>query len=165
MGMAWSDATMSWDSPLLARLDKYDRVFIGRSDGYIYQQTYEWKEDFSTLDVYRSPAQGTGTDVDLVAELKDIFGTDIDSVDRYQNVMVHYMGTVDTADTITVEISTDGGVTWSSLGQTFNTNESAERLRTILSFNRSGRICRVRYSGRYMILYGNKVVFQLQGYR
>ena len=155
---AWSTYTSAWNA-LSTRKSRYEKVVIGLNDNKVYIED----EDLAQEKCNTSGA--SGEDVQMVAETQDFVGENIDSFDRLQELDVHYEGTNNASDTITVEASEDGGENYTSHAQTFNTSESAIRRRFRAFFNLTGRTHRLKYTGRKIKLFGQKLFITPQGRR
>lgn len=109
--------------------------------GYVYIERPALKQD-------------NGVDIAFVAVTADNPITSLDQYERIQQTMVHYRGTGAAADTLTAQLSVDGGTVYQS-GQSFNNNESAIRRRALQFWNATGRVARLMFTGRaaYLLAY------------
>lgn len=129
----------------------YDDVVTSTSAGIIYVENSSLK----TLD---------GNDISMIAITKDFIGSDLELKDRYSEIWVVYRETGSTDDAFKIAISVDGGVSYTSF-QNITDTDGNTRIQKATAWNKSGRTCRIMLDGRYMEIYGFKLLFTPQGLR
>ena len=129
----------------------FNEIIMVDSSGYVYIERPTLK-------------QNNGVNVSCVAKLAGFPGGNIDDYSRFIRTYIHYTGTNDASDIVSVQISVDGGITFATVQQ-INNAMAEVRQRARLSWNHAGRTCIVQMSGRHMEVHGVQYVFQTQNDR
>lgn len=135
----------------LAPTKRHADVITSTSAGVIYVE----QPTLKTLD---------GNDISMVAITKDFIGSDLELKDRYLEIWVVYRETGTADDAIKIAISVDGGTSYTAFYTITDTDGNA-RIQKATAWNKTGRTCRIMLDGRYMEVYGFKLLFTPEGLR
>lgn len=105
---------------------------------------------------------GDGIDVSAVAIIAPVIGSEIHVVDRWHELWVNLETTGNASDLVSVEVSTDKGVTWAS-ARTLAQSESQRIATKKLLLNHSSETLMVRFSGRSFKILGYKLLHSPEG--
>lgn len=106
---------------------------------------------------------GVAVDINAVAIVAPVFGTDIHVVERWHWLWVDIETTGDASDLVQVEVSTNKGVTWKG-ARVFAQSESRRVATKKLMLNHAGETIMVRFSGRAFKIIGMKLLHTPEGF-